>query len=340
MLKKLKKIYAVFFILLALVIVGWFILFEYSVRWLEKKIEITEADLKQKGYTVSYSKVEITGSPFSIKAILHNPHLKDPKGLFEWQGQQVAIMVSPWKFYTQTWIFPEQQKISLFQNSPMATGDLLVKGATGKTKLSSQGKIDALSFSLQKLSPATGKKAQSISFEGASVKLKNLEDPLNLKISLETTVRDFEIALGMPPLNQPLIVTLKANLSGYQTGKPFPQSLSEWRDGGGVLDVSTLNLVWPPLSLQAEGTLTLDKKMYPLGSFSSQIKGYEEALEYLVQAGYVKQKNAAGVLFMFNLFSAPQKEQEKKLTVPITLQNKRLSIGAASLLKLKPVEGF
>ena len=78
--------------------------------------------------------------------------------------------------------------------------------------------------------------------------------------------------------------------------------------------------------------------MYLLGSFSSRIQGYQEALADMVSLGWINKKKAATASFILDLFSSPNSSGGKTLTVPITLQNGVLSIGPAPLLKLQPLE--
>src|SRR5437867_10416873 len=124
-----KKFLASLLILLSLGIISWFLFFEYNVKKLEERLEELAVNLRQKGYTFSYSAVEITGNPLLIKAIFQNPHLKDPRGLFEWEGQEMRVVVQPWNFYTLTCTFPGTQKVSVPQNTPFPLGSLQPEGA-------------------------------------------------------------------------------------------------------------------------------------------------------------------------------------------------------------------
>lgn len=335
-----KKLFASVLILLSLVIIGWFVLFEFSVRWVEKSIEKFTSNLREKGYTVSYSNVEIKGNPLSLTVIFQNPHLKDPKGRFDWQGHELDIVVQPWQPYTFTCTFPGDQKMIIPQNTPIPLGVLQFEGANGLFFLTTQGALEEADFTVDRILSLRGGQPQDVFLEGVSLKVKNLTNPLNLMFLFKTTVLNLEKPLNLPPRDHPFIVNLEASLSGYQPKNSFPKSLAEWRDGGGVLEVSLLKLTWTPLSLEANGTLTLDRDMYPLGAFSSKITGYQDVLPDLVQLGWVKKKNAAAASFILGLFSVQDENGGKHLPVPITLQNKALSIGPAKLFKLQPIEEF
>lgn len=338
MLRNKKKLFAILLLLLAIGIISWFVLFEVGVRWVEKRLLEVTTDLREKGYTISYASVNITGDPLTIRAIFQAPHIKDPHGLFEWQGQEAQITVRPWSFYSFTCTFPGEQKISIPQNTPIPLGTLKVINAKGTFSLTSHEKIEDVSFSAEQILSFLETKQQPAYLMNPTLNIKALHDPLNLKLSFSTKVNDIEKVLNIDPINQDFTVSLETNLSGFQPQRPFPKSFSEWRDGGGVLEVTSLKLDWVNIHIEAEGTLTLDKEMYPLGSFSSRTAGYQEALDDMVKLGWIKKKNAQAASFILELFSSTDEEGNRKLTVPIKLQNKTFSVGPATLFKLQPVQ--
>jgi hypothetical protein len=340
MLRNHKKLFISLGILLLLGIMGWFVFVQYSVKWLEGKLNVVFTDLRQKGYTISYSTLEITGNPFSVKAILQNPHLKDPQGLFEWEGPAVTIAMRPWKEFTLNCVFPGEQKISLLHTLLLPLGVFHFEGAKGIFSLTSQGRLVDITFTATRLSSFIGNQPQLLLLQDLSLSVYHLTDPLNLKLVLATNLLGFETLLSKASKAQPLTLNVEANLSGFPVNAPLPSSLAEWRDGGGVLDVVRFKLDWPPIIAEVEGTLTFDHDMYPLGSFSSKIIGYQEALTNMVTLGWVKKKNAMTASCMLELFSSSDENGAKQLVVPLTLQNRRVSVGPASLFKLKSFEGL
>lgn len=337
---KRKKLFASFLILLSLVIISWFVLFEYSVRWLEKGIEEFTSNLRQKGYTVSYSKVVITGNPFLLTVTFQNPHIKDPKAHFDWQGQEMVIVIQPWQPFTLTTTFPGDQKLIVPQNTPIPLGVLKFDGTQGIFSLTSRGVLEEISFTVDSISSFIGDQSQPVLLGDTSLNVKNLINPLNLSFSFTTHILNLEKTLGLPPREEPFTVNLEGTLGGYQSKYTFPKSLAEWRDGGGVLEVNLLKFTWSPLSLEANGTLTVDRNMYPLGAFASKVIGYQDALADIVKLGWVKKKNAEAISFILGLFSIQDEGGGKHLPVPITIQNKALSVGPAKLFKLQPLAEF
>ncbi|MBI2707666.1 MAG: DUF2125 domain-containing protein [Proteobacteria bacterium] len=333
--KKLRVSLLVGFLsLLLLGSIGWFALFEYSTRWLKTEVERGIADLKQKGYDISYSSLTFQGHPLSIKAIVQRPHLKDPLGVFDWQGQELNISMKPWNWYRIEVALPHDQKIFIPQNTSIPLEILSLEGAHGMLTLTQQGRLDEASFIVDYLRFLTKDTPQPIFLQALSLKAKNLSHPLDLYLSVASDIKGMEAFFNGTPSSQPFVFSLDATLAGFQ-GKTLPRSYAEWRDGGGVLDVKLLKLMWPPITMTAEGTVTFDKDMYPLGSFSSRIIGYQEALTHLVETGCVKKKNASMVSFVLDMMSRVDGAGSKHLTVPITLQDRKVSVGAIPLWKME-----
>ncbi|MBA3813076.1 MAG: DUF2125 domain-containing protein [Alphaproteobacteria bacterium] len=295
--------------------------------------------LRKNGYAISYSNVKFSGHPLSIKATFQNPHVKDPKGFIDWQGQEIEISMRPWAFYTLNFYFRGEQKLVVPPCGSFPIGTLHLEGASGMAHLSSKGRLENFTFIVNRLSSFLGEQPQPLSLKDLSLHMSNLTDPLNLKLSLSSELENIEKILNKTPANHPFTVNVVADLSGFKSEFPFPKSLAEWRDGGGVLEVRLLKIDWPPILGEIEGTLTLDEGMYPLGSFSSRISGYREAVTDMVELGWIKKKKATVALFMLDLFASSDDEGEKHLKAPITMQNRVLSIGPAPLLKLQPVGG-
>lgn len=337
MIGKRKKILMSFFLFFTISITAWFTLLHYGTHWLEGRIVIAIERLKKKGYIISYSSLNLSGNPLSIQATLENPSIKAPQGITEWQGQEINIYMRPWERSTLRCFFPGVQKLVVSQPLSVPLGTLHLEGAQGRLLLTSDGALENVVFTVEHLSSFLGEVPQPLSLKGVSLNVSQMTDPLNLKLSLSAQLINVEKLLNKEPQEHPLIMTFLADLSGFKPQLPFPKTLEEWRDGGGVLEVRLLKIDWPPILAEVEGTLTLDEEMYPLGSFSSRISGYREALNDMMELGWIKKKRATVAIFMLDLFSSSNEKGEKQLKAPITLQNKKLSIGPAPLLKLKPI---
>jgi hypothetical protein len=111
-----------------------------------------------------------------------------------------------------------------------------------------------------------------------------------------------------------------------------------WRDGGGTLEIKHLTLGWGPLGLSGAATLALDARLQPMGTGSLRLVGYAASLDALA-AGHVLTANAAlaakAVLSL--LASTPEDGGPAEVEVPLTLQDRTLSMRQVPLAKLPEV---
>jgi hypothetical protein len=331
--QKQKKLLVGGVIILLLGSLGWFGLYKYTLYRVEESLALVEINLKQKGFEVEYSALKIYGAPLSFSVVIQDLHLKSPKRGIEWKGAELKLSMRPWQWQKATYSLLGEQRVTLRLDS-IPLKEFFLGDAHGNITWTSQQTLDQFSLLANQLNFFKGTHLQPISLEGVTLNLKEMADLLTTQIYLTATLKGVDALLQEAPSSQPIAFSFDAHLSGFQENRPFPASLEEWRDGGGVLDISLLRLAWLPLDIAGEGTLTFDGDMYPLGSFSTRIMGFQEGLNHLVKGGLVKQKNAAMVAFVLNMLSRSGKGGEKQINVPITFQDRHMSVGSIPLVKM------
>lgn len=128
-------------------------------------------------------------------------------------------------------------------------------------------------------------------------------------------------------------LALALRLMGEIPPAPLPDALVLWRDDGGTLEIDRLDLAWGPVTLAAEGTMSLDRAMQPEGAMTAEIGGYEAALRALVAAGTVSARDAAGAGLAFALLARrPADGGPPVLRVPLSIQDRLLRVGPIPLL--------
>ncbi len=134
------------------------------------------------------------------------------------------------------------------------------------------------------------------------------------------------------------------SLDGVLTG-PLPRSpalaqrATAWRDGGGTLEIQRLALGWGPLGLTASATLALDQRLQPMGTGTARIIGYAETLDALAAGGAINPRAALAAKAIGGLIAAmPQGGGPAEIEVPLTLQDRSLSIRQIPLARLPPLQ--
>lgn len=150
--------------------------------------------------------------------------------------------------------------------------------------------------------------------------------------------------LGLDPAHKVALgnlvqeLDLRAKLKGAMPELSQKASLADWRDAGGVVELERIKMLWGSLGMEGKGTLALDKQFQPLGSFSSTISGYEQALDVMREQGQLQPLGASLIKAALKLLEDPKApaDEPKRVTIPITIQNNALSAAGVNLLKWEP----
>lgn len=114
-----------------------------------------------------------------------------------------------------------------------------------------------------------------------------------------------------------------------------PAGLTRWRDGGGTLELADFTLVWGPLRIAGDGTMALDDALQPVGAFTAQITGLDRLINLLERSGQMRPQQAAiARIGLAVLTRAPSNGGPPEARVPVSIQNRQLSIGPIPLLRL------
>ena len=114
-----------------------------------------------------------------------------------------------------------------------------------------------------------------------------------------------------------------------------PGGLARWRDAGGTLELADFTLVWGPLRIAGDGTLAVDDALQPVGAFTAQIAGLDRLIDLLEKSGQMRRQQAAiARIALAVLPRAPANGGPPQARVPVSIQNRQLSIGPIPVLRL------
>jgi len=158
------------------------------------------------------------------------------------------------------------------------------------------------------------------------------EEPL-FSLSLQT--RKLTLPSAVAPLGQEIDhLQMDATWRGPVPSGKLVDALAAWRDGGGTIELQSIDLGWGPLSATADGTLALDKDMQPLGAFSARIMGYDAILDALIASGAIPQNQASVARLGLSMMTQRGADGTPQLKTPVTIQDGGVFMGPARLAKL------
>lgn len=149
-----------------------------------------------------------------------------------------------------------------------------------------------------------------------------------------------DVALGDYARLAPAPVMEKAALRLQVRGAaPLPMtaaSLAAWRDAGGTLEVADLSADWGPAALQAEGSLSLDEDLRPLGALTVTMRRPGLIVRWLKAHGLIDARTA-GLLSETVASMQAALGPGEPVTLPLTLQDGQAYLGPLPIAQVGPV---
>ena len=144
--------------------------------------------------------------------------------------------------------------------------------------------------------------------------------------------------IRLPPAARLLLADEIGRLAfaGRVMGRLAPDAAAEalrrWRDDGGTVELGRIEVRYGALALVGEGTLALDGDFQPVGAFTARIEGYAETLDALREAGAMSGRDAFTAKMVLTALARREGEGRPYLTIPLSLQERRLYAGPVALL--------
>ncbi len=322
----------------AMAVVGAYSIWWYSTaQALNRNIGKWIATEQAKGAAITPTAVSVRGFPAAFSIKLENPDLRWPTG-FGFKAQTVKVRTHPWS--------PSKFKVAItggFDFSlPQGTERpaLTVAGETirgtatfydNALPIEWAVRADVVSVS-QTAAMQREVTVASVSFDGSRPRTPPTADTdPGLTVSLHLQDLSAASIEGNPLGSTVNEVTLDAKMMGALPVTADAEGLKAWRDAGSNLDIGNLGLHWGPLALAANGTTAFDPQMQPEGAYTAHLSGFDPAIDALVGAGWIKMSAASLGKLALGITARPDAKGVPTVDTPVTIQNRRISVGPLKL---------
>jgi hypothetical protein len=327
---------------LALIAAAYAAYWFYLAGMVRDSIVDWAAARRAEGITVGWDRYAIRGFPGAIHVTIEAPVLGNSAATpgYEVRGKRLTGEAWPWAPHSWRLAAPDGAKVTIQPGPERAAVRLVAARLDGTVTVprdpgdrASQGTavaitgeqltIDADSHltaaraTVQAILPARPVSHQESWFSG-NLAIDELVLPAKIEPLGQTIAHidgDFAVKGTIPP-------------------GPRPAALAAWRDDGGTLELRSLDVAWGQLGVAANGTLSLDAAMQPLGALTARITGYNEIIDALVAARTMKSGDAQFAKIGLGVLARPGADGRPVLNAPITLQNGFLFVGPARLTHL------
>ncbi|MBI1777411.1 MAG: DUF2125 domain-containing protein [Proteobacteria bacterium] len=328
---------ALAFLLLATGAASWWL----AARALDQAIQRWVEARRSDGYTVEWRARAIGGFPLWIRARFEQPALTAPGGAtpWSWQAESLTLAARPWNPTTVSFEGQGRNLLVLaIPQSVQVTSDAVHGSLVLGLNRPLQGEMEVAAPALwtEKDTPSASARRLDVALDKyLSGQADERTESAAGRLSLEGLALAPPLAQRLP-FSEPIDLSLALSLFGTVPVDSPARALARWRDAGGIVEISRLDLNWGPLGLTGNGTVALDEEMRPLGAGTASIRGWDATLERLVALGAVATRQASIARVVLSALSKPT-PAGAEVTVPLTAQDGKLSVGPVPIMPLPKI---
>lgn len=311
-------------------------------HWLSGQLQAGLVDWidarRAEGFRIDYGAMAREGFPFEAAIVMSRPAVAraHDRLAWQWRGESVRLALPVYRFDRLVVTAPDPNGIAIRDGGREVSIDVQALHATLDFALATLTavKVDARQV-VASSSTATPLHLRRLVFTarpGPAGQEGTPARPFSLRAEDMS-----DAALGASALGARVdLVELAGDLRGRLADVPPRRAARDWRDEGGVLDVSHMRVVWGPVRAVATGTLTLDTALRPFGVFAVRLAGYDKAIDALVAQRQIDPGDA-GLLKSFLGVLAAQKGDRDGVPLPVHIQNGRVWLGPKAVADVGPL---
>jgi hypothetical protein len=292
-----------------------------------------------KAWSGTYGETEVSGFPFALDVTVHDPVITWQGGAGDavWQGPYLVAKFKPWTLSSFSFDLPPEQTVLIDDGTrlrmvalAMASGTARVAMADGRAQALHAEFVDLVASHEQNAGPITA------DFAVIDVAVVAGEPAHDVNIRVEGLGLAGQVA---PPFegHVPLASTSFRWVGDLASHGNLQSRLEGWRAEGGIVDVHALRLDWPPLEVDATGTLALDTLLRPIGAFRAEVVGYRELMEAMQAVGMLGRSEADMAGAALDFMARTQDDGTRRLAVDVSMQHGMLAVGPIPVMPLPPV---
>ncbi|MFQ5970742.1 MAG: DUF2125 domain-containing protein [Alphaproteobacteria bacterium] len=319
---------------------GWYLAAALASRALDEWAAAREAE----GYDVSWTSTEITGFPLRLDGRIEGARLTRPGAegaSWTWTPPTVGVRFFALRPDRVELDLAGQHLIDLVEAGRVQRAVVAAGGATALLDFAFDGALDGAVAEFSNIEASVEDSPLRVTAAGGALVIdQNPSAAAHAGAEIVRMGARF-VGIELPPtLAGPLgrsvdVLLAEVDVVGAIDAAPTARSLASWREDGGAVELRRLEVVWGPVRATADGTVTLDAELQPEADLAARIHGLDNAIAALEETRVIEPRAAAFArLALIALARRPEDGGPPEVRLPITIQDRRLSLGPVALLTL------
>jgi len=335
---------------------SWFVF----VLQTEKAIGRWAALQRQNGIDVSWKELHFSGFPARVDTTVDEPQLvmRQPNRVATWKPPELSFAVSSLAPNAINFTGPGSHSLDITFDDASWSAVIEAKTLKGRAlfppqnfrhmeqiatrfagvRVTLNGSSDSLTVDsgdfAARQPAAVPTDPQSIHPQGPSFEF----DLAARNIHLPPDALDPSVGDTLGPLIAAFATEVLVN-GKLDTSSVNADTLSAWRDAGGTVEFTSVELQWGPVRITADGTLALDDNLQPVGAFATRVSGLEKIITAMETGGMLSPNDAAVARITLAIINrAPADGGPRHAEIPLTLQDRILRMGPVALTQLPPIQ--
>lgn len=305
---------------------------------LQQGFERWVADRRAEGVEVGHGPVEVTGFPYRLELHVPQPALSAPKLTARpaWSADELVLYFQTWQRGLGIASTHGIQNISWTEGTVRRNAKVKADKILASFRYSDRGQISRLDVDMTMVEITGSVALRSADRLLARAEYRSLPDG---RTAFDTKLRGEKLRVdpAATPLGEQIDLADVAVEWEPIPASTAPRDLDAWREGGGVMQLSRLEIVAGDLMISGDGTFALDPRRRPEGAAALIVRGADAFVDAVSAAGQIGAGGRLGLRLAITALEQTGKDGSRFVKVPVAIQEGRLKIMGVGLTGVRPL---
>lgn len=339
---RMKRLF-VLYAALAAAAAAWTVWWFAAAARVEAVVDAKADELRSGGAALSWGGRRTTGYPYRVAVEFSEPEAAWAAGGAEWRwrGDRVVGYVEPWDPRHIIVVVHGENLVERTRDGRTDAWTVEARGARASLVLDESWRPLRALVDISKIgaAPLGG---DNWAYARKALLAARRSEAAAGGVDAAVTVEDARLprdAAG-PFKRWVALASARATATGPAPAAWTAAELARWRDGGGAVEITALEVEWDRLLLRGAGRLGLDAALRPEGEIDARIAGVPALADLLARRGIIDPDAARGLSLAAELLAeAPADGGPPAVPMPVAARGGALSLGPVPVAPLGPLAG-